>query len=84
VVTADKTAPGIYTGTLSRLMGPPFNSVPFPPIGSPGGAMFTPVGTATFTFSDGNNAQFAYTVMGVSQTKAITRQVFRPPGTVCQ
>ena len=29
-------------------------------------------------FSDGNNAQFAYTLMGVSQTKAITRQVFGP------
>ena len=46
--------------------------------------MPTAVGTATFTFSDGNNAQFAYTVNGVSQAKAITRQVFTPPGTVCQ
>jgi hypothetical protein len=46
--------------------------------------MGTAVGTATFTFSDGNNAQFAYTVNGVSQTKAITRQVFSPPGTVCE
>jgi hypothetical protein len=84
VATAAKTAPGIYTGPLARLTGPPFNAVPFPPIGSMGGAMPTLVGTATFTFSDGNNAQFAYTVMGVSQTKAITRQVFSPPaGTVC-
>jgi hypothetical protein len=83
VVQADKSAPGIYTGTLFRLSGPPFNSVPFPPIGSPGGAMHTPVGTATLTFSDGNHAQFAYTLMGVSQTKDITRQVFRPAGTAC-
>jgi hypothetical protein len=84
VVQANMSAPGVFTGTLFRLTGPPFNAVPFPPIGSPGGAMPTAVGTATFTFSDGNNAQFAYTVDGVSQMKAITRQVFAPPGTVCQ
>lgn len=84
VVTATRTAPGIYTGSLFRLTGPPFNSTPFPPIGSPGGATPTVVGTATFTFSDGNNASFAYTINNVPQTKAITRQVFRPPGTVCQ
>jgi hypothetical protein len=85
VVTADKTGPGVYTGTLFRTTGgPPFNAVPFPPIGSPGGPMFTAVGTATFTFSDGNNAQFAYTVMGVAQTKAITRQIFRTGGTGCR
>ena len=34
----------------------------------------TPVGTATFTFSDGNNATFAYTVNGIAQTKSITRK----------
>jgi hypothetical protein len=28
------------------------------------------------TFADGNNGTFAYTVNGVSQSKAITRQVF--------
>jgi hypothetical protein len=85
VVTANKSAPRVYTGALFRTIGgPPFNSVPFPPLGSPGGATFRQVGTATITFSDGNNAQFAYTVDGVSQTKAITRQVFRPSGTVCQ
>jgi hypothetical protein len=84
VVTAEKTAPGIYTGTLFRTTGgPPFNAVAFPPVNTMGGAIFIPVGTATFTFSDGNNASFAYTVDGVSQTKAITRQIFSPPGTVC-
>jgi hypothetical protein len=85
VVTADKTAAGTYTGTLFRATGgPPFNSVLFPAIGSPGGATFASVGTATITFSNGNNASFAYTVDGVSQTKAITRQIFRTPGTICQ
>ena len=44
----------------------------------------TDVGTATFTFTNGNNATFAYTVNGVSQTKTITREIFRPPGTMCQ
>ncbi len=85
IVTAQKSAPGIYTGALFRpTSGPPFNSFSFPPIGSPGGAMFRQVGTATITFSDGNNATFAYSVDSVSQTKAITRQVFRAPGTTCQ
>ena len=48
----------------------------------------TPVGTATFTFADGNNGTFSYNVdLGdgvnkANQTKPITRQVFRPPGTV--
>ena len=36
------------------------------------------------TFANGNSATFAYTVNGVTQTKAITRQVFRTPGTICQ
>jgi hypothetical protein len=44
----------------------------------------TKVGTATFAFGNGQTGTFAYTVNGVSQAKAITRQVFRPPGTVCQ
>jgi serine protease len=85
VATAPKTAPGAYMGTLYRLTGPPFNAVPFPPMGSPGGATGTPVGTATFTFSDGNTGTFAYTVNAETQTKNITRELFQPPaGTVCQ
>jgi serine protease len=80
VVTATKTGPGIYSGDLFRTTGPPFSAVPFNPMAVVG----TKVGTASFTFSDGNNAAFAYTVNGVSQTKPITREVFRAPGTVCQ
>jgi hypothetical protein len=70
----------VYTGTLYRTTGPPFNAVPF----NPQSVIATAAGTATFTFSDGNAASFAYTVEGVTQTKAITREVFRPPGTTCQ
>ena len=80
VVTAPQTAPGVFSGTLYRTTGPPFNAVPFNPTDVAG----TAVGTATFTFSDGNDASFAYTVNGVSQVKAITREVFQTPGTVCQ
>ena len=86
VVTANKTAPGTYSGSqVFRLTGPPFSSVPFPPQGTPGGATGINVGTAKFTFSDGNTGTFAYTVNAVTQTKNITRELFHPPGgTVCQ
>jgi hypothetical protein len=49
-----------------------------------GGAVGTNVGTVTFTFTNGNNATFAYTVNGIAQSKAITREVFQPPGTTCK
>ena len=85
VATASKTAPGAYMGTLYRLTGPRFDAAPFPPMGSPGGATGTSVGTATFTFSDGNTGTFAYTVGAETQTKSITRELFQPPaGTLCQ
>jgi len=71
-MTANKTADGVYAGTLFQTRGPAFNAVPF----SPGAVTATAVGTGTLTFSDGNSGSFAYTVNGVSQTKAITRQVF--------
>lgn len=51
---------------------------------NPAAVVGTPVGTTTITFSDGNNASFAYTVNGVSQPKPITREIFHAPGTVCQ
>jgi len=70
----------VYSGTLVRTRGPAFSAVPF----DPAAVTRSEVGTATFTFSDGNNATFAYTVNGISQAKAITRQVFVVPGTVCQ
>jgi len=65
---------------LYRTTGPPFNAVPF----NPAAVVGTAVGTATFTFANGNSATFAYTVNGVAQMKTITREIFRAPGTVCQ
>lgn len=83
-VMAPKSGLATFTGNLYRTVGPAFDSAPFPPIGTPGGTTGSIVGAAMFAFSDGNNGTFAYTLDGVTQTKAITRQVFVAPGTVCQ
>ena len=86
VATALKIAPGVYLGDLFRTTGPPFNAAPF----DPAAVVSTKVGTAKFTFADGNNATFDYSVMiaplpgPVSQSKAITRQLFSALGTTCQ
>ncbi len=85
IVTANKTGPATYSGQLYRATrGPPFNSVPFPALATPGGAQGSNVGTASFSFVDGNTGIFTYNVDGVTQTKTITREVFVPPGTTCQ
>ena len=79
-VTAAKTGPGVYGGNLIRTTGPAFDAVPF----APAAVSRAYVGTATFSFATGNAAMFSYTVNGVSQTKAITRELFAPPaGTLC-
>jgi hypothetical protein len=78
--TAPRSAPKVYGGTLYRTSGPAFSALPW----SPAAVVATPVGSVTLTFANGNQATLAYTVGGVSQTKSITRQVFNPPGTVCQ
>jgi hypothetical protein len=77
---AVKMGAGVYTGTLAQTAGPGFDAVPF----DPAQVVETPVGTYTLRFSDGANGTFAYTVNGVAQTKAITREVFVSPGTICQ
>ena len=82
--TLNKTTSGAYTGTLYRGTGPAFNAVPFPPAN----VAQTPVGTLTVTFVHGNSATYAYTVTpgggpAVTQSKAIERTVFAPPGTLC-
>ena len=76
VVNAPKSAPGVYSGELLRTTGPAFNAVPFDPtkVGK------TPVGAAKFTIVDGNNISFEYTVNGLPQTKAITREVLAGSG----
>jgi hypothetical protein len=78
-VTAPKTDDRVYEGTLYRTVGPAFNAPAF----DSSAVVATAVGTATFIFTNGNNATFSYVVNGVSQIKAITREVFQSPGTVC-
>ena len=73
-MTAPETLLGTYSGTLYTTTGPAFNSVPF----NPAQVKVTQVGTGTLSFGDENDATFAYTVNGNSQTKNITRQVFGP------
>jgi hypothetical protein len=81
---AAQVAPSTYSGPLVRTTGPAFNAIPF----NPSQVGRTTVGTATFTFTNGNAGTFAYQVNdgrnGVSQSKAIARQIFQAPGTVCQ
>ena len=83
--TATKSGLDTYSGTLFRSTGPAFNAVPF----NPALVDRTPVGTLSITFGNGNSATYTYSVtLGppgstVTQSKQITRQVFRAPGTVC-
>ena len=75
-----KQPDGSYFGDLYRTSGPPFNSVPFTPIGA--GDM-SRVGTMRLHFTGGNSGTLAYTYNGVAVTKAITRQVFSSPVPLC-
>jgi hypothetical protein len=81
-----QTGQNTYSGALERTTGPAFKAVPFDTTM----VHYSPSGTAMITFTDGNTAAFNYNVDlgdGVNkaiQSKAITREVFRAPGTVCQ
>jgi YVTN family beta-propeller protein len=68
-----------YSGTLYRTTGPAFNSAFF----DPGKVVHTPVGNATFTFSDANNGGVAAIVNGASISKSLTRMVFASPVPTC-
>jgi hypothetical protein len=84
--TLPQTAPNTYAGALYLTGGEAFSAVPF----DPSRITRTQVGIATLTFANGNAGTFTYIVdLGdgvnkATQSKAITRQVFRAPGTVCQ
>jgi len=81
--TLRKVGPGVYTGMLIKTSGPPFSAAPW----VPAGVTRMEVGTATAAFANGNAATFTFTVTDggktTTQTKPITRQVFRAPGTLC-
>lgn len=64
--------PNSYVGTLYRTTGPAFSSATW----NSSQVAVTAVGSISISFTDANNGTFVYTVNGVSQTKAITRQVY--------
>ncbi|HSV20355.1 MAG TPA: hypothetical protein VLR71_18215 [Casimicrobiaceae bacterium] len=78
--TLPQTAKATYAGAIVRTTGPPFDSVPF----DPARVTVTKVGTMQLAFTNGNQGTFDYTLDGVTQTKTITRQIFRGTGTICQ
>ncbi|HET7729666.1 MAG TPA: hypothetical protein VFK48_06500, partial [Usitatibacter sp.] len=80
VAVAPRTGANAFAGTLFRTTGPAFDASPF----RPERVTRTPVGDVTITFASGNAGTFRYSVNGVTQSKSITRQVFRAPGTTCQ
>lgn len=69
-----------FTGAIYRTRGNAFSSVPW----NVNSITATQVGTATLAFTDANNGTFTYTVDGVTQSRAITRQVFSTPASVCR
>jgi hypothetical protein len=79
IALLNKTATNVYSGDISTVTGPPLSAVPF----NPASVSDVVVGSMSLAFGDGNNATMSYTVNGIAQTKAITRQVFVAPGTVC-
>ena len=75
----------VYTGPIYQNSGPRFDAYDATNV------VANPVGTATFTFADGNDAAFEYKVMvaplpgPVTQSKQLTRFPFAATGgTVCQ
>jgi len=71
------TADNGWQGNVYRTTSGPFNAYD--------ASRFSPtlVGTGTFTFTDGSNGTFAYTVDGVTQSKPITRYAFSTPASAC-
>ena len=56
----------VYSGPLYQNTGPPFNAYA-------GNPMPHVVGSGTISFSDASSGTFGYSVLGATQTKAITR-----------
>jgi hypothetical protein len=80
---AKRIGSGVYGGPIFASTGTPFY-YPF----QQSNTKETEIGSARIAFLDHNSASLSYdlTLAGqvISQTKAITRQVFAPGGTVCE
>jgi serine protease len=82
---ATRGAGNVYSGPMYRTSGPRFDAYDARQLQT------TPVGTATFTFADGDHATFAFTTDGsgglpaTTQSRKITRFPFAAArGTLCQ
>lgn len=64
-----------YSGEIYRTTGAPFNAYDRARL------QVIPAGSASFDFAGASTATFTYTLDGVTQSKAITRQVFAAPTT---
>jgi len=78
--SANRAPDGTYAGTVVETTGPPFGAGSF----DPSRVVVQRAGTATLAFTDGSTGTFSYTLHDVTRAKAITRLVFRAPGTMCQ
>jgi len=76
---AARTAEGKYAGKIYRATGPAFDAALF----DPNQVHATEVGSATFAFNGASSGTFAYSVDGVTASKAIQRQVYASPASVC-
>lgn len=65
------TSSRTFTGLVYATVGPAASGA-----FDPARVRTSPVGSATLTFSDADNGTFAYTINGLSGSKAITRQPF--------
>ncbi len=77
--TLPQTAANTYSGSLVLTSGPAFSAVPFDPTK----VTRTSVGTATFTFTDGNDGMFTYSVDlgdGMNKTLIAANQGDYAPG----
>jgi hypothetical protein len=74
---AERTGTGAYSGALFRTRGPVFNAVPWV------ATTTTQVGSMSFAFTNGGTGTLTYTVDGVQVTKAIQRETFSSPTSVC-
>ena len=74
-----KSGTATFSGALYRTSGPSFDANPW----DPKQVHATQVGSGSFTFTDTSNGTFSYSVDGIGQSKAITREVYATPPTVC-
>ncbi len=73
------TGTNTYSGSVYRASGSPFGLVPY----DTSRFSATPVGSATFTFTDASNGSVTWTVSGVTQTKPITKFVYQANVPTC-